>query len=95
MKGRPIADRLRAHAGHLEDPKKRKLFLEIADEIDREHQMRMWQCEHEVRRRLCRDIRWAVNLFENGYDGRRSIRRRLDEGDADEDVSREAGGEHP
>lgn len=48
-----------------------------ADEIDREHEQRMWQCEHEVRRKLCRDIRWAVNLFEDKC-SRRQVRKVAD-----------------
>ena len=35
-----------------------------ADEVDAEHQRRMWQCEREVRKRLCTDVRWAVNMLE-------------------------------
>lgn len=38
-----------------------------ANQIDEEHQRRMHQCEHEVRRRLCKDVRWAVNQLEKQY----------------------------
>lgn len=49
-----------------------------ANQIDRDHEQRIWQCEHEVRRRLCRDVRWAVNLLEDKC-SRRQIRKRIDE----------------
>lgn len=82
--GYKIADELRGHAGHLKDPRDRKLFLEIADEIDRDHETRMRQCACEVRRRLCKDIRWAVNMFESGHNGRQSVREKAGEVSEDE-----------
>ena len=50
-------------------------LTKIADEIDQEHKRRMWQCEHETRRRICKDMRWAVNELENAYWVRRSMMR--------------------
>lgn len=41
-----------------------KYLRGLADQIDEEHKRRMHQCEYEVRRRLCKDVRWAVNKLE-------------------------------
>ena len=55
----------------------------IADEIDGQHRQRMWQCEREVRKRLCKDVRWAVNLLEDCAT-RGWIRRQIEKADDDE-----------
>ena len=73
-----IADPLRKYADGIPDGLGGDALRSIADQIDRDHEQRMWQCEHEVRRRLCRDVRWAVNLLEDKC-SRRQIRKRVDE----------------
>ena len=73
-----IADPLRKYAEGIPGGLGGDALMHIADQIDRDHEQRMWQCEHEVRRRLCRDVRWAVNLFEDKC-SRRQIRKRVDE----------------
>ena len=75
-----IAEPLRelAHTIRLESAEDADLLMACADWIDREHEQRMWQCEHEVRRRLCRDVRWAVNLLEDKC-SRRQIKKLMEE----------------
>ena len=73
-----IADPLRRYAEGIPGGLGGDALRHIADQIDRDHEQRMWQCEHEVRKRLCTDIRWAVNLFESQC-SRRQIRKQVDE----------------
>ena len=42
-------------------------FNEYTEAVHEEHERRMWQCAREVRRKLCKDIRRAVNEFEKGF----------------------------
>lgn len=79
-----IADPLRelAHVMRLESAEDADLLMACADEIDKEHQVRMWQCEREVRRRLCKDVRWAVNQLEQ-HAMRGWIRRQIEEGNVE------------
>lgn len=63
-------------------------LLEIADEIDEEHKHRMWQCEREVRKRLCKDVRWAVNQLESCY-ARGWIRQQIESGEMNEESNQD------
>lgn len=54
-----------------------------ADKVDVEHHCRMWQCEREVRKRLCTDVRWAVNMLEKSV-SRGWIREQLEDGETSE-----------
>lgn len=58
-------------------------LLEIAEQIDNEHFHRMYQCESDVRKRLCKDVRWAVNLLERCWT-RGGIRREIEGDECDE-----------
>ena len=50
----------------------------IADGIDDEYKSRMRHAEHEVRKRLCTDVRWAVNMLEHRC-SRRQVRDALED----------------
>lgn len=78
-----IADPLRKYAEGIPGGLGGDALIHIADQIDREHEQRMWQCEHEVRRRICRDLRWAVNLIEDKC-SRRQVRTIIEDGNNDQ-----------
>ena len=68
----------------LESAEDADLLMACADEIDAEHKARMRQCEREVRRRLCKDVRWAVNQLENCH-SRGWIRQQIESGEMGEE----------
>lgn len=78
-----IADPLRRYADSIPGGLGGDALHHIADQIDEEHQRRMWQCEHEVRKRLCKDMRWAVNVLEKQA-MRGWIRKQIEDGNIDE-----------
>lgn len=78
-----VADPLRKYAEGIPGGLGGDALRHIADQIDREHEQRMWQCEHEVRRRICRDLRWAANLIEDKC-SRRQVRKIIGDGDNDQ-----------
>lgn len=69
-----VADPLRKYAEDIPGGLGGDALRHIADQIDCDHEQRMRQCELEVRRKLCRDIRWAVNMFEH-ESSRRQVRK--------------------
>lgn len=79
-----ITDELRGFADDLDwhmwsnDDIARKLQA-IADNIDAEHERRMEQAKREVRRKMARDMRWAVTMLE-ARESRRHIREGIEDG---------------
>lgn len=78
-----ITEDLRVWMNELDEEKYPAWFDEwmerlqsIADSIDAEHASRMWQAEHEVRRTMARDMRWATTMLE-ARESRRHIRNGL------------------
>ena len=50
----------------------------IAEKIEIKHSNRVKQAKHEMRRRLCTDMRWAVNMLEHNC-SRRQLRDALED----------------
>lgn len=74
-----ITDELREFASLCAGGMGGDALRHIADNIDAEHERRMEQAKREVRRKMARDMRWAVTMLE-ARESRRHIREGIENG---------------